>query len=94
MKKFETRFAEVMQESLLEGSADYGDVLDAVGKLKKALEVFEHSYPAKQTTEAHGQFKEQVDQITGRVNAWIASHKKVIPGVAAPSVSPVVPTVP
>ena len=98
MKKFDARYAEVMQESLLEGSADYGDVLDSVVKLKKALEVFEHSYPSKQTTDAHGQFKEQVDQITSRVNAWISSHKTSTPAhvvpvthAAAPVVSPEAP---
>ena len=42
--------AEVMKESLLEGNADYGDVMDAVGKLKSALNTFEHSYPASRTS--------------------------------------------
>lgn len=84
MKKFQDRFAQVMKESLLEGNADYGDVMDAVGKLKSALDTFQHSYPANRSNDVHGKVKMEIEALTKRVHSWMANHKSAAPVAPQP----------
>lgn len=60
-----------MKESLLEGNADYGDVMDALKKLETKVEEFSHIYPADRGTHIHAAYKAEIERMTGRVNEWI-----------------------
>lgn len=68
---FNKRISDLMNETLLEGTAEYNDVLDAVEKLKAKVGDFAHVYPMDRGSHVHASFKAEVDRMTSRVNDWI-----------------------
>lgn len=86
--KFNTKVEQMMKESLLEGQADYGDVLDALEKLKKAVSDFAQIYPAGRGTHIHAAYKAEVDRMNGRVMNWISKQNAFVQKSAAKKINP------
>ena len=68
--KFNTKIEQLMKESLLEGQADYGDVMDSLKKLENAVTEFSHIYPADRGTHIHASYKAEVERMIGRIKEW------------------------
>lgn len=76
--KFNTTVSQIMKESLLEGNADYGDVMDALKKLSTAVEQFSHIYPADRGTHIHAAYKTEIERMLGRVQQWTSKQNDFV----------------
>lgn len=81
--KFNTKVDEIMKESLLEGQADYGDVMDALKKLEVAVEEFSHIYPADRGTHIHASYKAEIERMLARIKEWTSKQTAFVKQKAA-----------
>ena len=78
MTKFDEAYKATLKESLLEGQADYSDVMDALKKLETKVQELTHVYPMGRGTHIHAAYKAEIDRMIGRVEQWITAQNKFV----------------
>ena len=65
-----------MVESLLDGEADYSDVMDALKKLEEVVKELVQVYPADRGSHAHAAYRAEILHMIDRINSWVAQQAK------------------
>jgi hypothetical protein len=78
MTQFDTAYKAKLNESLLEGQADYSDVLDVLKKLETKVQEFTHVYPMSRGTHIHAAYKAEIERMANRLDQWIKAQNKFV----------------